>query len=178
MFRFTLLTFGALCVSTAALAHVVFDQPRAQANAYYAGFVRISHGCGASPTRTVRVEIPDGVNIVRPQPKPGWTLTIEHAPLATPIRTEGGYALTERVTPITWSGELPADQFDMFGIMMRLPDRGGPLYFPVVQTCAEGEQRWTDIPAEGAAWNSVPHPAAVITLESPPPSADASAHHH
>ncbi|MEQ1820479.1 MAG: YcnI family protein [Terricaulis sp.] len=149
---------------TAAVAHVVFAEPEAAPNSYYAGFIRMSHGCGASPTRAIRVEIPDGVNIARPQPKAGWRLSVEHAPLATPIRTEGGYELTERVTAITWRGNLPADQFDQFGIMMRLPDQTGPLYFRVTQTCANGEQAWTDIPPEGAAWHSVPHPAPVITL--------------
>ncbi|HCK85122.1 MAG TPA: hypothetical protein DHW63_11590 [Hyphomonadaceae bacterium] len=35
-----------------------------------------------------------------------------------------------------------------------------------MQTCASGEQRWEQIPAEGAVWNSVPRPAAVLTLRA------------
>lgn len=171
--------FAAACalvfaVVSAAQAHVVFAEPEARPNSYFAGFLRVSHGCGSSPTRAVRVEIPEGVNIARPQPKPGWTLEIERARLAAPIQSEGG-AITERVTAITWRGDLPADQFEQFGIMMRLPDRAGPLYFPVIQTCAEGEQRWTQIPAAGAAWHSVPRPAPVLTLAAPAP--DPHAHH-
>lgn len=157
----------ALALSSAAAAHVVFAQPEVAPNSYYAGFLRVGHGCGASSTRAIRVEIPNGVNIARPQPKPGWTLEIERAPLETPIRGEGGHEITERVTAITWRGELPADQFDQFGIMMRLPAQPGPLYFPVTQTCASGEQRWTEIPPPGAAWHSVPHPAPVLTLAAP-----------
>jgi len=157
----------ALCASSAASAHIVFAETEAAPNAYYAGFIRVSHGCGDSPTRAIRIEIPDGVNIARPQPKPGWRLSVEHAPLATPLQNEGGHTITERVTAITWRGNLPADQFDQFGVMMRLPDRTGPLYFRVTQTCASGEQAWTDIPAEGAAWHSVPHPAPVINLTAP-----------
>lgn len=171
--------FAVACVLTLAIAsvaqaHVVFAEPEARPNSYYAGFLRVSHGCGASPTRAVRVEIPEGVNIARPQPKPGWTLEIERAPLAAPIPSEGG-AIMERVTAITWRGDLPADQFEQFGIMMRLPDRAGPLYFPVIQTCAEGEERWTQIPAVGAAWHSVSRPAPVLTLSAPAP--DPHAHH-
>lgn len=159
-----------LVIAGSASAHVVFAEPQTAPNSYYAGFLRVSHGCDGSPTRAVRVEIPAGVDIARPQPKPGWTLEIEHEPLATPVRAEMSM-VTERVTAITWRGELPADQFDQFGIMMRLPDRSGPLYFRVTQICAEGMQSWTDIPAPGAAWNSVPHPAPVLTLATPTESA-------
>jgi uncharacterized protein YcnI len=161
-----------------ASAHLVFDQPQAAPNSYYAGFLRVSHGCGASPTRSIRVEIPDGIDIARPQPKPGWTLAVEHARLASPIRSEGGFEITERVTAITWTGELPADQFDQFGVMMRLPDRSGRLYFRVTQTCVSGEQRWADIPPEGAPWHSVPHPAPVITLATPEQRGADDDHHH
>lgn len=167
----------ATAFSSTASAHIVFAETEAAPNSYYAGFFRVSHGCGQSPTRSIRVEIPDGVNIARPQPKPGWTLTMEFGPLATPLRNEMGEPVAERVTSITWTGELPADQFDVFGIMMRLPDQTGPLYFPVTQTCDSGEQRWTDIPAAGAAWHSVPRPAPVVMLVAPPPMRGEHDHH-
>lgn len=178
--------FRKLAVAAAALsllppiaqAHVVFAEPEAAPNSYYAGFLRVSHGCGDSPTRSVRVEIPEGINIARPQPKPGWRLRIEHAPLAIPIRTEGGHEITERVTAITWIGALPADQFEQFGIMMRLPDQQGQIHFPVIQTCASGEQRWEQIPPQGAAWHSVSHPPPVLTLASPQAPEEDHAHHH
>lgn len=178
MFRFIALALAAFAIPAAAFAHVVFAETEAAPNAYYAGFIRVSHGCGESPTRSIRVEIPDGVNIARPQPKPGWTLSVERGPLAAPIRNEMGDPVTERVTAITWSGELPADQFDVFGIMMKLPAQVGPLYFPVTQTCASGEQRWTDIPPAGAAWHSVPRPAPVVTLVVPPQPEESHDHHH
>ena len=168
----------ALAAISSASAHIVFDQPQAAPDSYYAGFLRVSHGCGTSPTRSIRVEIPDGIDIARPQPKPGWRLSVEHARLAAPIRTEGGFEMIERVVAITWTGELPADQFDQFGIMMRLPDREGPLYFRVTQTCVSGEQRWVDIPPEGAPWHSVPHPAPVILLTTPTPREANDDHHH
>jgi periplasmic copper chaperone A len=174
MFRrlFALAALSALLVQ-AAHAHVVFAEPEAAAGAYYAGFLRISHGCGTSPTRSVRVQIPEGVNVARPQPKAGWTLHIERTPLALPAGSEMGDPITERVTSITWTGELPADQFDEFGVMMRLPDRAGPLYFPVVQTCAAGQQVWDHIP--GAPAGSVEHPAPMLMLAAPRPH-DGHAH--
>lgn len=178
MHRILIGAFAVLALAANASAHVVFAEPEAAPNSYYAGFLRVSHGCGDSPTRSVRVEIPEGINIARPQPKPGWTLQVERAPLATPIRSEGGHEITERVTAIIWTGDLPADQFDQFGIMMRLPDEPGPLYFPVTQTCAVGAQTWSEIPPPGAAWHSVPRPAPVLTLVAPVTVETAHDHHH
>lgn len=155
---------AALALAPAsASAHIALAETTAPAGGYYAGFFRVSHGCGASPTVSLRVSIPDGVLVARPQPKPGWTVAVETAPLARPAVNEG-VALKERVSAVVWKGRLPADQFDQFGLMVRLPDRDGPLYFPTVQTCEAGQNRWTDIPAPGAAWTSVAHPAPVVTL--------------
>lgn len=172
------LLVGALALSSAfgstASAHVVFAEPIASPNSYYAGFLVVGHGCGDSPTRAVRVQIPESITTARAQPKPGWTLTVEHVPLETPITTEGGNEIAERVSAITWSGHLPAAQFDQFGILLRLPDQSGPLYFPVIQTCANGEQRWEQMPADGAAWNSVARPPAMLTLRARP----SDPHHH
>ncbi|ANP45742.1 YcnI family protein [Candidatus Viadribacter manganicus] len=157
----------ALSFSSTASAHVVFADPQAAPNSYYAGFIRIGHGCGTSPTRAIRVEIPESINIARPQPKPGWRLSIEHQQLATPLQIEAGHTISERVSAITWRGALDADQFDQFGIMMRLPDETGPLYFRITQTCANGAQYWDEIPPPGATWNGLAHPAAMITLAAP-----------
>ncbi|MCR6645886.1 MAG: YcnI family protein [Terricaulis sp.] len=95
MFRI-FLAGGALTLmlASAASAHIVFAEPEAKPGAYYAGFLRVSHGCGDSPTRAIRVEIPEGVNIARPQPKPGWSIEIERSPLATPIQAEGGHQIS------------------------------------------------------------------------------------
>ncbi|MEY4878693.1 MAG: hypothetical protein RJB62_161 [Pseudomonadota bacterium] len=179
-----LATGTALVISlaTPAFAHIVFAEPQTASDSYYAGFLQVGHGCGTSPTTTIRVEIPDGINVARPQPKPGWTLEVEKTTLATPVPSEGG-TITERVSAITWHGGLPADQFDLFGIMMRLPATVGPIYFPTVQTCAEGENRWVDIPAAGAAWGSVPHPAPILTLHETatpvvPATGGDTEHHH
>ncbi|MGE0829162.1 MAG: YcnI family protein [Hyphomonadaceae bacterium] len=172
------LALGALALSApAALAHVVLAEPRAEAGGYYAGFFRISHGCGASPTVAVRIEIPDGITTARPQPKAGWRLLVERETLAQPIQSEGGL-ITERVRAITWRGRLPADQFDQFGIVMKLPAQAGPIYFRTIQTCADGERRWIDIPADGQAWGSLPNPAPVLTLYSNTQEEHAHDHHH
>jgi uncharacterized protein YcnI len=67
---------------------------------------------------------------------------------------------------------LPVDQFDQFGISMKLPDTPGPLYFPVTQTCEQGANAWTVIPADGAATQ---RPAPKLMLV--PAAASEHAHH-
>lgn len=168
----TLAALSAALIGAAADAHIVFAEPEAQAGGYYAGFLRVSHGCGASPTRSIRVEIPEGVVSARPQPKPGWTLAIEHQPLKVPIKGEGGALITERVSAITWTGELPGDQFDQFGVMMKLPAATGPLYFRTVQRCAVGSNDWVNIPASPAEWHMTQMPAPMLVLRAPPMSHD------
>ncbi len=176
------LTFAAaalavLATAGAAQAHIVFSETEADAGAYFAGFIRVSHGCEGSPTTAIRVTIPDGIVIARPQPKPGWTIELEREPLATPVASEGG-DITERVTAITWRGELADEFFEQFGLMLKLPETAGPLYVPVLQTCAEGSRSWTDIAPEGQPWASVPNPAPVIHLQGGPAVAPAAEHQH
>jgi uncharacterized protein YcnI len=95
----------------------------------------------------------------RPQPKPGWTLSIEK---------DG-----ERVKAIVWSGELPGEQFDEFAILFKLPADPGSLYFPAVQTCGRQESQWTEVPDPG---ERATFPAPSLTV-LPAAKAAAPAHH-
>ena len=155
----------ALVAGSSANAHVTLSQPDAPAGGYYTAYLRVGHGCAGSPTTALRLEVPPELVTVRPQPKPGWTLRIERAPLAMPVKGEGGRMLTERVSAITWSGgPLPDAEWDEFGVSAKLPARTGPLYFPVVQSCEQGEARWTDMPAVGQPSAPLAHPAPKLML--------------
>ena len=149
----------------AALAHVSLADPKAAPGAYYTSFFRVGHGCAGSATTALRIEIPEGIVMARPQPKPGWTVSIEHVPLATPAMGEGGKPVTERVSAIVWrGGPLPDAQWDQFGFMAKLPATPGKLYFPTVQTCESGEARWTETAA--APGQPLSHPAPVLDVET------------
>jgi uncharacterized protein YcnI len=51
------------------------------------------------------------------------------------------------VRTIRWFGNTLADQhFDEFRMLMKLPEQGGKLYFPVLQECENGKSEWTQIP--------------------------------
>lgn len=184
MRRMTLLAgVFAVLAQASASAHVVLSTPEARPNAYYVGEFRVSHGCGDSPTVAFRIEIPDGINIARPQPKPAWEIEIERSPLAAPVRTEYG-EITERVSAVTWRGLLPSDQFDDFALLMKLPDRSGPIYFRALQTCEQGGRAWVEIPAVGQDSHDLENPAPVLMVRrpaaraAPAAQADPHAHHH
>jgi uncharacterized protein YcnI len=135
-----------LGLPVAAVSHVVLAPDTSPAGAYYAGVLRVGHGCDGATTTEVHVTIPVAAKDAKPQPKPGWTVIVER---------DGG-----RVTGLRWTGSMPAEQFDSFGIMLVLdPAVTGIVYLPVVQRCGETEKRWTQIPESGAAWTSVPSPA-------------------
>jgi hypothetical protein len=158
----------AAALAAPAGAHVVMAPAEAMAGSYYAGEFRIGHGCGEAATTAVRIEVPEGVLTARPRPKPGWTIEVERAPLATPVVSEGK-AQRDHVSAIIWRGNLPADQFDGFGLMLKLPKAAsGPLYLPVRQTCGGETVTWGEIPAAGQRWGALKHPAPMLTLEAAP----------
>jgi uncharacterized protein YcnI len=147
-----------------ALAHVAADPGQAPAGAYQKVAFRIGHGCGKTATTALRLEIPAGVASARPQPKPGWTLEIE--------KPQG----EDRITAVTWRGALPADQFDDFALLVKLPAEAATLYFPAVQTCGEEEEQWTEVPDAEDDPATLKHPAPALRVL--PAAAGDMSHHH
>ena len=163
MNRFSV-ALGILCAAVAggAHAHVVFADPAAVAGGHWAGALRVSHGCDGSATKSIRVEIPREIVIARARVPAGWTVVVEREPLASPVASENGALLTERVNAITWTGHLPDDQFEEFGLAAKLPATPGALAFKVIQTCERGALHWTEAAAPGGPRPA--HPAAVLEL--------------
>lgn len=128
-----------------ASAHVVLDTAEAPAGSYYKAVFRVPHGCDGSPTTAITVTIPNAILTAKPQPKPGWTLSVDRQALAAPVAGPHGSTITERVATIAWrGGDLPDAWFDEFAIQLRLPNApaGTKLHFPVEQTCAGGSRSW------------------------------------
>lgn len=144
------LAAGLGLAASPVLAHVGADPGQAPAGAYQTVSFRVGHGCGEAATTALRIETPEGLTSARPQPKPGWTLSIEKT--------------GDRPTAFTWRGDLPADQFDTFAILVKLPATAGVLYFPTVQTCGAQESQWTQIPDPGESPGSLSHPAPALRV--------------
>jgi uncharacterized protein YcnI len=130
-----------------AHAHITLERQEANIGGSYKAVFRVPHGCGTSPTLRVRVRIPEGVIGVKPMPKPGWqidTVTGKYDKIYTMFHD---VKVTEGVKEVAWSGRLPDENYDEMVMQVYLTDDlqpGRTLYFPVVQECESGVQRWID----------------------------------
>jgi len=172
-----------LCAMLAALgmslglgasAHTVLEYQVATAATF-----KVGHGCGASPTRQIVVDIPAGVQGAKPMPKAGWRLEVTRDKLAQPY-TSHGRSITEDVTRISWTAKtaddmLPNGHYDEFVLVGTLPDQAGVMYWPVQQICEQGRQDWTEVPKPGQKLSDLKSPAAMLEVM---PSAGAAAHAH
>lgn len=143
---------AALLLAFPALSHVTLEVQQAQIGGSYKAVFRVPHGCKGSPTVGLRVRIPEGMIGVKPRPKPDWTIKTVRGDYAHPDQIYGA-TVTAGVKEVDWiGGLLPDDEYDEFTLVGYLSTRLKPdtvLYFPVVQECEKGVERWIDIPAGG-----------------------------
>lgn len=153
--------------STAALAHITLESQEASPGAAYKAVLRVPHGCKGSATTRIRVQIPEGVIAVKPMPKAGWTLDTTKGALAKTYDYYGE-ATSQGVKEISWSGgKLPDEFYDEFvfrGFLTKDLKAGEMLYFPVVQECEQGVDRWIEIPAAGKGADDYESPAPGLKL--------------
>ncbi|TVR06839.1 MAG: DUF1775 domain-containing protein [Salinarimonadaceae bacterium] len=156
----------ALGAASSAHAHVTLETREAVVNTTYKAVLRVPHGCSGEATLRLRVRIPDGIVGVRPMPKAGWTLETVVAPLAQPY-TSHGREITEGVVEIIWTGELLDEHYDEFVFRGRLTDAlpvNEIVYISVVQECANGAERWIEIPAAGQTSRDLRYPAPGLKI--------------
>jgi uncharacterized protein YcnI len=178
------LASSALLASAAGLwlpasAHVVLEYQVAPAAANYKATFKVGHGCGASPTRQIVVDVPAGMRGARPMPKPGWTLEVQRDKLAQPYVSHGR-SVTEDVVRVTWTASTPDDvlqsaHYDEFVLVATTPAQAGTLYWPVRQLCTEGRNDWTEVPRPGQQLSELKSPAAALEIL---PGGGAAGHNH
>lgn len=159
---------AVLLGATNASAHATLEIREAPVGSYYKAILAVPHGCHGKSTIKVRMQIPEGVISVKPQPKPGWKLEKVKGPYAKSYKLHG-MTLNEGVKEISWSGgPLADDESDEFIARVYLAGDLQPnttLYFPVVQECVEGAvQRWIEIPSDGKTAADYEAPAAGLKL--------------
>lgn len=169
----TILAAIAALAALPAFAHVSFEGTEAEAGGTWRAVLRVPHGCDGQGTQAIAITMPEGIFAVQPMPKPGWTLDTERGDYARSYDNHGT-AEAAGLRRITWTGALPDAWYDEFVFRgMLAPDLapGTVLYFPVEQTCANGTQSWSGIPAEGGAPAEKPAPAVTV-------KAGGQVHHH
>jgi uncharacterized protein YcnI len=163
---FIFVALAATIASRCAHAHIVAQPDQGKAGSYFETSLKVPHGCDGSSTVALRVAIPDGVLSIKPQLKPGWTVSIVTRSIDPPLKAEHGMTIDKSVAAVEWrGGPLPDNLYDTFGLVMKLPTTPGKtLYFPVVQTCENGKRDWTEIPTEGQDWHAIHSPAPQVRL--------------
>lgn len=149
-----------------ASAHVTLDTREAPTDSYYKAVFNVPHGCEGSATTNIRIRLPEGLQSVKVQPKQGWKVSTVKTKLATPVTGGHGESITETVSEVSWTGgPLLDEHIDEFMMQIRLPNAapGTILYFPVVQECEKGVNRWIEIPEPGKS-NNLKQPAPALRL--------------
>lgn len=158
-----LAAIGLLCLGGAAHSHASLEQQQATVGATTKVTLRVPHGCDGEATHTVRIDIPEGFYNVKPMPKAGWELTTETGDYETPYDNHGT-AMSEGVRAVVWSGGALEDgwydEFTVRGTVGGQHSDQTVMFFPAVQTCANGVADWTDTSGS----HDVPNPAPKLTL--------------
>jgi uncharacterized protein YcnI len=158
----------AFTVPSAANAHVTINTDTDTAGSYTVLMFSVGHGCGESPTTSVAIQIPAGINSVTPTRNAFYDVKKVFEKLSAPIVDAHGNAITERVAEVVYTANtpLPADQRDAFELSLQLPAdaAGKTLYFPTVQKCESGKTVWAQIPAAGQDPHALEAPAPSLTV--------------
>ena len=154
-----------------AESHAVINEGTAAAGSFSFITLRITHGCGASPSTQSRMKIPNGVIRVSPKFMENWTVEKRMKTLDPPYRDEAGNLVTETVDEIVWSGgSLPDGYYGEFQVRASMPDEPGRmLWFKTIQNCEEGTIRWIEVPSkEGQSPYEFKEPSPFIRLVEKP----------
>ena len=118
------------------------------------------HGCVDSPHIEMRFQIPNGLDDVAGQPKAGWRIEMPPDQI------------------VFTGGSMPADATTAFGLRFTAPDTPGrDVTFKVVQVCAEGIERWIEVPTPDAPEPEFPAPVVRVLGEGQP-AADTETNSH
>jgi periplasmic copper chaperone A len=166
-----------LALATTASAHITTDPAIGPSDGYATLAFQVPHGCEDSPTTQVRIQIPPNVPSVTPAVHPLWDVETKEG-RKEPVELHGE-KITRGVSEVIYTAKrpLPPDRLDLLPVSVKLPPGkpGEPVYFPTIQSCAKGETRWIQIPAEGESADDLESPAPAVTLEAAEGGGDAAA---
>jgi periplasmic copper chaperone A len=161
-------TTGVLTLALAgtAGAHITATPGEAPSDGYATLDFSVGHGCEESPTTEVRIQVPPSVPTVTPAVNPFWDVTTKEG---KKDKVElHGETITRGVSEVTYTAKqpLPGDRLDLLTMSVKLPagEEGESVYFPTVQSCEKGQNRWIQIPAEGESGEELESPAPAVVL--------------
>lgn len=165
----------------AASAHVHAHPDSTEAGESALITFETSHGCSGSPTTAITITLPDQVTDATPTAKAGWAISKTTEEFAEPRILDNGTAIGSRTSQVVFTADepLPDGVRDTFQLSVKLPDAAGEtLAFPVLQSCAEGETDWAQLPADGQSDDDLESPAPAFLLTDGPGGSDGSETSH
>jgi uncharacterized protein YcnI len=125
-----------LALAVPAFAHVEAEGETAATGITTVTFT-VEHGCGTSPTTSMKIQLPAGTTDVKAQDSAGFTSSVV-------------------ADTLTWSGgSLPAE--GTFVADMRvIGNAGDTVFLPTVQGCTVGENDWIEKTDDPEADNAAP----------------------
>jgi len=157
--RVLLLAFSlVLLLAGVASAHAVVYPQQAKADSYEKFALRVPTEKEV-PTVKVQVQLPDGFDISRVQPLPGWTYQFD--------KDAAG-----KVKAITWSGgEIKPTEFQEYVFQGKTPKDPGKYAFRAIQTYGDGSVvEWTGPSDAKTPASQVEITAAPAASPAPAPS--------
>ncbi|WP_438853975.1 YcnI family copper-binding membrane protein [Agromyces sp. M3QZ16-3] len=160
-------TLLALAAPLAAQAHVSVTPSSTSAGSYAVLEFSSGHGCDGSPTTSYTVEIPESILSVTPTLKPGWDVEKVMVELDEPVEGAHGDVVAERVGQVVYTAATPQpDGYrETFQVQVLLPEdaAGERLEFPVLQSCVDGENDWSEPVGADGEEPEKPAPAIEVT---------------
>lgn len=158
-----------------SLAHIGFTNTSVVSGSTQLLTLKVPHGCGELATQMVKVNVPVGIDSVKPMPKPDWKIKLqrEAAPQADhiPSTSQPHNMTSARITSIEWSGgNLPSDYYDQFSFQAKINSTNATLPFVIEQNCGSQSIIWS------APSHDDPHPAAVLSIQPAAPQAHPTHH--
>ncbi|MBF4561822.1 DUF1775 domain-containing protein [Microbacterium sp. VKM Ac-2870] len=157
---------GAALVLAAPLAasahvHVTPDESAAGATTRLA--FSFSHGCDDSPTTSLTVTIPQGIDGVKPVLDGAWKISRELDANGIPSR-------------VTFTALAPVDSGISASVAMDVifasSAANTSVAFPVLQSCVTGSTNWSEVAASGQTEADLKTPAPVVAVGAVAPAND------
>lgn len=143
-----------LVAPAAAQAHVGVSPDTIEADGSAVLTFSFTHGCENSPTRELRITMPEGLASVSPTVDANWDIAVEHA--------DNGL-----VSAVTYTALTPVSS-ELRGtatMAVRLSEGAATsLAFPVEQRCETGVNEWVEIATDGEDPHDLDSPAPVVTV--------------
>jgi uncharacterized protein YcnI len=130
---------AVLAVATPAFAHVEAEGEAGAGAGVTTVTFSFDHGCGESPTTSLRIQLPDNADDVVTEDRAGWTADVT-------------------ANEIQWVGTaVPNGEQAEFVTNMKLTGaKGDVVFFPTIQGCVVGENSWIDKSEDPEAENAAP----------------------